>query len=358
MLSEKENKINSSGVKIFITGAAGYVGGMLAELFLADERVSQVVALDMKEASAKFPQNNPRFAWLTFNLGDDGWQTAVLKYGRPDVVIHCAYVIRQGFGKKREWQNKCNLIAADKVFDFVFANNIPRLIHFSTVASYGARPENATDRWFKESDPLREEEYLYGVDKKVIEEKLQTVFSRAKAKASPGASLPQALIVRPCAISGPRGQFIFKRFGLLQMVKEGLPIIPLTGQQSARQFIHEDDVADIVFWMTWGGAKGEYEIFNLAPPGFFLLKDMARAIGKTTIHIPRWLGKLGFSFLWYVFRGRFPTVPAGINSYTYPIIVDGSKITRQGFQYQFSVEDALKAQKGRYAQPARELDGR
>ena len=353
-------------MKIFITGAAGYVGGMLTELFLADERVSQVVALDIKDASAKFPQDNPKFVWITFNLGDEGWQEAVLKYGRPDVVIHCAYVIRQGFGKKREWQNKCNLTAADKVFDFVFANNIPRLIHFSTVASYGARPANTTDYWFKESDALRESEYLYGVDKKVIEEKLQAAFARAKAKlslakaASPlGASaLAQVLIVRPCAISGPRGQFIFKRFGLLQMVKEGLPIIPLTGPQAARQFIHEDDVADIIFWLAFGGVKSEYEVFNIAPPGFFLLKDVARSIGKKTIHIPMWLGKLGFAFLWYVFRGRVPTVPAGINSYTYPIIVDGSKITRQGFQYQFSVDDALRAAKGRYAQQAKELAGR
>jgi len=355
MLSAKENKINFSGVKIFITGAAGYVGGMLAELFLADERVARVVALDMKDTGDKFPKNDPKFARVTFNLGDDGWQEAVLKYGRPDVVIHCAYVIRQGFGRKREWQNKCNLTAADKGFDFVFASKIPRLIHFSTVASYGARPENTTDHWFKESDPFREEKYLYGVDKKIIEEKLRAAYSRAKAASFPGAFLPQVLVVRPCAISGPRGQFIFKRFGLLQMVKEGLPIIPITGPQAARQYIHEDDVADIIFLMAFGGVKGEYEIFNIAPPGFLLLKEMARAIGKKTIRIPMWLGKLGFAFLWYAFRGLVPTVPVAINSYTYPIIVDGSKITGFGYKYKFGCGEALAASQGRYALKAEEL---
>ncbi|OGZ40976.1 MAG: hypothetical protein A3B04_03320 [Candidatus Portnoybacteria bacterium RIFCSPLOWO2_02_FULL_39_11] len=274
------------------------------------------------------------------------------------MVIHCAYVIRQGFGKKRAWQNKCNLTAADKIFDFVFSNNIPRLIHFSTVASYGARPQNTTDYWFKEGDSLREEEYLYGVDKKVIEEKLQAVFSRAKADLSAGRRqgvLPQVLIVRPCAISGPRGQFIFKRFGLLRMVKEGLPVIPLTGARSARQFIHEDDVADIIFFLAEGNIKEEYEVFNIAPHCFFLLKDMARNIGKKTIRIPMWLGKLGFAFLWYVFRGAVPTVPAGINSYTYPIIVDGSKITGSGYEYKFTCADALAADKGRYARKAEEF---
>jgi len=345
-------------MKIFITGAAGYIGGMLAELFLADERVTRVVALDMKDARDKFPKDNPKFSWINFNLGDDGWQEIVLKYGKPDVVVHCAYVIRQGFGKKREWQNKCNLTAADKIFNFVFSNDIPRLIHFSTVASYGARPANTTDYWFKESDPFYEEKYLYGVDKKVIEEKLQIIYAGAKADLSAGRRqgiLPQVLIVRPCAISGPRGQFIFKRFGLLRMVKEGLPVIPLTGTKSARQFIHEDDVADIIFFLAEGNIKKEYEVFNIAPAGFFLLKDVARNIGKKTIRIPMWLGKLGFAFLWYVFRGAVPTVPAGINSYTYPIIVDGSKLNSFGYKYRFNCADALAANKGRYAQRAEEI---
>lgn len=342
-------------MKIFITGAAGYVGGMLAELFLADERVTRVVALDMKDASDKFPQNNPKFAWITFNLGDEGWQEAVLKYGKPDLVIHCAFVIRQGFGKKRAWQKKCNLTAAEKIFDFVFSNNVPRLIHFSTVASYGARPGNTIKRWFREEDPFLEDKYLYGVDKKIIEEKLKEFFAREKSALINGQrqnALPQVLIVRPCAISGPRGQFIFRRFGLLMMIKEGLPLIPLCGRQSARQFIHEDDVADIVFWLAGGGVKNEYEVFNIAPAQFFLLKDMARVLGKPVLPIPLWLGKLGFTFLWYVSRGRVPTVPVSINSYAYPIVVDGSKITKFGYQYKFMGEDALLADKGRYAEEA------
>ncbi|MEK7119916.1 MAG: NAD-dependent epimerase/dehydratase family protein [Patescibacteria group bacterium] len=345
-------------MKIFITGAAGYVGGMLADLFLKDPRVDSVVVLDMKDASDKFPKGNQKFKWITWNLGDDGWQEKVLEGGAPDVVVHCAYVIREGYGKKREWQNKCNLTAADKVFEFVFKNKISRLIHFSTVASYGARKENSIKRWFREEDPFLESEYLYGVDKKMIEEKLRAVFEKEKSDLQKGARqnpLPQVLMVRPCAISGPRGQYIFKRFGLLQMVKEGLPIIPITGDESARQFIHEDDVADIIFWMAFGGARGDYEIFNIAPHCFFLLKDMAHSIGKKTIRIPAWLGKFGFWFLWNVSCGKIPTVPAGINSYTYPIIVDGSKIEKFGYKYKYDCGDALRADVGRYTEKAKEF---
>ncbi|HRY52895.1 MAG TPA: NAD-dependent epimerase/dehydratase family protein [Candidatus Portnoybacteria bacterium] len=343
-------------MKILVTGAAGYIGGMLTDLFLKDSRVEKVVALDMKDASAKFPKGDPKLTWLTFNLGDNGWQEEVLKGGKPDVVVHCAYVIREGFGKKRAWQNKCNFDGAENVFNFVFKNDISRLIDFSTVASYGARLGNTVERKFKEEDPFMEEKYLYGVDKKIIEENLKALFAQEKAALASGqrqGALPQVLVLRPAAISGPRGQFIFRRFGLLMMIKEGLPLIPLCGRQSARQFIHEDDVADIIFWLAFGGVKSEYEVFNIAPNQYFLLKDMAHTLGKPVLPIPLWLGRLGFSFLWYVFRGRVPTVPAGINSYAYPIIADGSKITRFGYQYKFTGEDALLANKGRYSEEAK-----
>lgn len=338
-------------MNIFITGAAGYVGGMLATLLLRDERVQHITALDMRDGSAQFPHDDSRLTWITHNLGDEGWQELVLRHGRPDVVIHCAYVIRQGYGSAREFQNKCNITAAQKIFQFVFTQGVSRLIHFSTVASYGALPTNTVGRQFIETDPLQEATYLYGVDKKVIEEMLRTVYDREVLRLAQHVRtipLPQVIIVRPCAITGPRGQHQFRRFGLLHMVKNGLPIIPITGPQSARQFIHEDDVADAVLHATFGGIVGAYEIFNLAPQGYFLLKDMARAIGKRTIRIPMLLGKLCFALLWHLSQGRIPTVPAGINSYTYPIIVDGSKLTRFGFHYTYTPAEALAAQVGRF----------
>ncbi len=334
-------------MNIFITGAAGYVGGMLAELFLKDPRVSHVTALDMRDTADKFPKNDPRFSWVTANLGDDGWEAQVLEHGIPDVVVHCAYVIRQGYGSKRAWQNKCNIGGATNMFNFVFKNNIKRLIHFSTVAGYGALATNTLAHHFVETDPLLEANYLYGIDKKQIEVMLSETYQSALAKKE-ATALPQIIIFRPCAISGPRGQFMFRRFGLLQMTKNGLPIIPLTGSQSARQFIHEDDVFDAVNFVAFGGIKGQYEIFNISPPGFLLLKDMAKHIGKYSIRIPMWLGKLCFAFLWHVSQGRIPTVPAGINSYTYPILVDGSKLARTGFKYRHSPIEALDAKVGRY----------
>ena len=311
----------------------------MVDRFLEDKAVGKIVALDMQSPPRA---ENERLTYVTHNLGDQGWEDQVLAHGVPDVVIHCAYVIREGYGKKRAWQIKSNITAADRVFDFVFKNKIPKLIHFSTVASYGARSANSIGYQFKEEDPFREENYLYGVDKKIIEEKLKNLYEKIKPAT-------QVLIVRPCAITGPRGQFTFKRFGLLRVVKFGLPIVPVTGPDSARQFIHEDDVWEAIRLMAGGSVVGRYEVFNLAPADFLLLKDMALEIGKAFVKVPIWLGRLTFGAMWHLSRGRIPTVPAGINSYTYPIIADGSKITHHGFQYQYSAKEALRADRGYYA---------
>ena len=328
-------------MKVFITGSSGYVGGMLLDRFFADPKVEKIIALDMKDPLPHAASYHSKVSFINWNLGDPGWEEKVLEDGAPDVVIHCAYVIREGYGKKRDWQLKSNVTAAERVFKFAFQNKIPHLIHFSTVASYGALAGNKVMQKFTEADPFREERYLYGVDKKVIEEKLKAMFQASGFKT-------QVLVVRPCAITGPRGQFMFKRFGLLQVVKYGLPIVPITGPQSARQYVHEDDIWKAIELMAKGGIKNSYEIFNIAPSDFLLLKDMAKEIGKVSVRVPMVLGKAVFALLWHGSQGRIPTVPTGINSYTYPIMVDGSKITNFGFKYQYTAREALKADRGYY----------
>jgi len=339
-------------MNIFITGSSGYIGGMLVERFSEDPRVTSIVALDMVAppssksnfGSAKKSDFFPggKISFITNNLGDPSWEEKVLAHGIPDIVIHCAYVIREGYGKKREWQIKSNIAAAERVFDFAFKNQVKRLIHFSTVASYGALPDNSTSKRFTEEDSFRESQYLYGVDKKIIEEKLKRMYQTAKPAT-------QVCVVRPCAVTGPRGQFMFKRFGLLRVVKYGLPIVPITGPDSARQYIHEDDLLEGVKLMAGGGVVSKYEVFNLAPSDFLLLKDMAKEIGKVSVRVPMFLGKIAFGAMWHLSRGKIPTVPAGINSYTYPIIVDGSKITKLGFKYQYTAKAALRADCGYYS---------
>jgi len=345
-------------MKIFITGTAGYVGGMLANQFSSREDVEKIICLD-KEAQPEFLKDNKKILWINGNTSDGKWQDVVRKE-EPEVVIHTAWQIREMYGnKKTQW--RWNVDGSDAVFDFVFANPfVKKLVYFSTVSSYGAQPTNKMDYLFTEEEPFRDEEYLYAVEKKVVEEHLENKFKETKQKK--GTS-PQIFVVRPAAITGPRGRFMMKeRFGLQsalagklsksfihRMVTFMVSFVPAPPMW-LRQFIHEDDVNDIVSLFTFTDLEGEYEVFNICPPGKSVLaKDMARVVGKKTVPVPPRLIRIAFFFFWHITRGRIPTSRGGWKFYSYPIAVDGAKLTRQyGFNYRCDSHEAFEFTDGRY----------
>ncbi|MFC1733414.1 NAD-dependent epimerase/dehydratase family protein [candidate division KSB1 bacterium] len=342
---------------LFITGGSGYVGTMLCEQFSERDDVEKIIALD-KEPQPDSLKNNPKIVWITANTSDGTWQEEVAKYN-PDVVVHTAWQIREMYGKKKlQW--KWNVDGSDDIFDFAFSNpSVKKLIYFSTVSSYGAESTNTFDHLFKEEEPFIENEYLYGVEKRVVEENLHKKFVDTKSRDE---DAPQIFIVRPAAITGPRGRFMRIRFGLQAALSGQLTKSPIHRLISllvsfvpatkgwARQFIHEDDVADIVKLFAFSDLDGEYEVFNICPPGAAVYsKDMAHAVGKKVLPIYPWMVRLAFFFFWNTTRGRVPTSKGGWKFYSYPILVDGSRLTeRYNFTYSAESKDAFYHTKGRY----------
>ncbi len=338
---------------VFITGAAGYVGTMLVRRFAAREDVAQVIGLD-KEPVPDLIKDEPKLVYIESNTADDGWEEQVRAYS-PDVVIHTAWQIRAIYGDEPlTW--KWNIDGSDRVFDFAYGTeSVKRLVHFSTVASYGAFPTNTLEQRFTEDDPFRKTDYLYAEEKRITEEHLKERFDSAARK------VPTA-IVRPAAITGPRGRFMRIRFGLQAalagQLKESLVyrfvslmtrFVPVTPKW-LRQFIHEDDVVNLVELLAFTAPKGEYEVFNICPPGDAVLgKDMAAAVGKRTVLIQPWMARIPFAFLWHATRGKIPTSRGSWKGYSYPIAVDGSKLTRvYGYEYKYPSLDAFRYTDGEY----------
>jgi len=344
---------------VFITGASGYVGGMLADQFSKRSDVKQIICLDKRERPAILKENE-KIIWFTANTAGDDWQD-IVRWLEPTVVIHCAWQIREMYGKKKtQWL--WNVTGSEKVFDFAFScQSVKKLIHFSTASSYGAFAGNTLEHHFKEDESFRENEYLYGIEKRVAEERLRERFVRAKMAGAEG--IPKVCVVRPAAITGPRGRVIVKRFGLQSVLKKGLPIIPVATATWCRQFIHEDDVTDIVAKLAFSAGGGyssggdrEYNVFNITPNSVVLARDMAEVMGKRTFRITPLIVRISFFILFHLSRGRIPTSKGGWKFYSYPIVLDGSKITRAlGFEYRWQSREALEKMEGRYADEARNL---
>lgn len=349
-------------MKIFLTGGAGYVGAMLAEQFSVRGDVEEIICLD-KEPMPDLLKGNQKIVWISGNTSDDSWHDAV-RAKQPDIVIHTAWQIREMYGEKaKQWL--WNVTGSRKIFDFAFSEpSVRKLIHFSTASGYGAFPLNTFEHRFKESEPLREKEYLYGIEKIAAEHELEAAYEIAKKRN--GNLVPQVFVVRPAAVTGPRGRYMRVRFTLQSALSGKLKSTPLQRFISAmvsfmpatplwcRQFIHEDDVADIVSLLAFGNFGGKvapYEVFNITPQGAVVkAADMAKAVGKKTVMIPPWLIRIVFFCFWHGTRGRVPTSRGGWRFYAYPIVMDGTKITEKlGFRYSYDSLGAFTRKEGRYA---------
>lgn len=340
---------------VFITGAAGYVGQMLVEQFARRDDVERIIGLD-KEPMPEALSGMEKLVYVCANTADDSWQMEVESYN-PDIVIHTAWHIRELYGDRATtwlW----NIDGSENVFDVAFrTKSVERLIHFSTVASYGAFAGNTIEHRYTEDEPFRESEYLYAEEKRIAEERLRANYEASDMSVA-------VSIVRPAAITGPRGRFMRIRFGL-QAALSGM----LKGQKSffydivsllvswvpvtpkwLRQYVHEDDVVGIVERLAFGELVPGYEAFNLAPPGPAVLgPDMARAVGKRMLPVPPWFMRIGFFVAWHLSRGKVPTAPGSWRGYSYPIAVDGGKVTRMlGYRYGHESFDAFYYTNGAY----------
>ena len=349
---------------IFITGGAGYVGAMLLDILSRRSDVGKIIALDVQP----FPDflntsgaDVSKIKFIVANTADDTWQKEVASFN-PNIVIHTAWQIREMYGKKKlQW--KWNITGSDNIFDFAFSTpSVKKLIHFSTVASYGAFSTNEITHLFTEDESFRKSPYLYAEEKRIAEEHLIERYE--KMKKSQGKV--QVAVIRPAAITGPRGRYMRIRFGLQSALSGKLKgsmvynivsllvsFVPIT-KKWCRQFIHEDDIAGVVQTLAFSELKNDFDIFNACPPGPVVTgKDMAEAVGKKTISVNPYIIRFAFFLMWNLTLGKIPTSKGGWKSYSYPIAVDGTKLTKMyGYKYGWQSKEAFVTKDGLYSKYA------
>jgi nucleoside-diphosphate-sugar epimerase len=332
-------------MKLLITGAAGYIGSMLIDRLADSDGIDTIFGIDLKAQPAR-GGGRAKLRWISGDVAEDGW-VSELSDEPIDVVIHCAYQIRELYGGGRARQLRWNLEGARKVFEFALAHpSVRRVVHLSTVSAYGALPTNSADRLLTEKDPLCEDTYLYGVQKKQVEDLLGQLFGRLRPSA-------HVVVLRLASVSGPRGRFGLNRYGLLSTIAGRFPCLICGRSDWGRQYLHEDDLIDVLDTFVHLPPATGFQVFNVSPADFLDAAGIGRLFNKRVMPLPPMLLRAMFALMWHGSRGAVMT-PAGAWKFlSYPIRVDGSRLQRaHGYDYRYSSLQALMAREGRYAPQA------
>ncbi len=322
-------------MNVIVTGGAGYIGGLLIKKLSADKAIHNIIGIDLLSEPQEMG-SDPKIKWIQADLAIKGWEDKLPKDVPIDTVVHCAFKIRNHYGRRKSVEAN-NVNACHEVFSFSMRHNIPKLIYLSTVSVYGARPENI-------GRLLSEEEPLLGTDNPYSYQKILTETDLSRLAASKN-SVTRVFILRLNSVTGPVGQGMSSKFGLITFLKKVLPFIIEANPHWARQFIHEDDIVQLIYLLSVGdihNAGVVPEVLNVAPPTFLTARDMGKILGKKVLRVPPLLIRPMFFLAWHISLGRIPTRPDSSKGLIYPINVDGSRIeTMTGYRYAYSAEDAL-----------------
>ena len=135
-----------------------------------------------EEPLPDFLKGTVKLRYIEADTASLDWK--LIAHEQPDIVINAAWQIREMYGRKED-QWKLNVDGSDSVFDFAFNwPSVHTLIHFSTVASYGAESDNTIEHRFKEEEGFRKSDYLYAEEKRISEVHLEEKYAEAKERLS------------------------------------------------------------------------------------------------------------------------------------------------------------------------------
>jgi nucleoside-diphosphate-sugar epimerase len=338
---------------VLVTGISGNLGQRLLPL-LADD--FDVIGVDMRS-----PEDSSRLArFESLNLGRETSCDALvdlIQQTRPTTVIHLAFVIdplRTGVtAEDMMWQ--INVAGTARVMEAIADVNrrrdtVRKFIFPSSVSAYG--PE--TPAMVKEDFPLGAHTLPYAIHKKECD-----LVVRYRADQMGGCS---TYLLRPHIFTGATVQNYL--VGALRGAPMGkgkwgeklrakgtrLPLLLPFGDEQLQkkfQFVHVDDMARLLAWLTLRPEKnpGEMHVLNVAGRGpAITIQQCAEIGGQKLKRVPRWLAQKVLTFLWNRGASAIPpkALPYMIGSYT----MDTSRLQKLlGDEYtnviQYTVDEAL-----------------
>jgi UDP-glucose 4-epimerase len=154
-------------MRVFVTGASGYIGSLLIEKLQQNPFIEKIIAVDVK----KNIKDNEKVEFFYKDIRDPEICTLIRIY-QINVVIHLASIVNPPKGMSKEEQFSIDVKGTENILECAGKNMVQKFIITSSGAAYGYYPDNPIP--IKESHPIRgNQEFAYSYHKRLIEKKLE-----------------------------------------------------------------------------------------------------------------------------------------------------------------------------------------
>jgi UDP-glucose 4-epimerase len=246
-------------MKVALTGVSGYLGQLILPLLHLHQGVDSILGLDIVPC----PFRSPKCSFQAADMRSADYQT-LLK--GVDVLFHLAFVVEPPRGMTIETIDEINIEGTKKVLQGAVAAGVSKMIVASSIAAYGAHPDNP--EVLAEDSPLRPNADWY--------------YSRAKGKIEIFLDElkdqhPEITVIRfrPSTFLGP---------SIRNPVGKQYASRVLIGMKKGYRIDHcwDEDVAEAFVLALSHDRSGT---FNLAGGNPITLDDAGRLLGKKVIYL-------------------------------------------------------------------------
>jgi nucleoside-diphosphate-sugar epimerase len=304
-------------MRVFLTGASGYLGSLLAERIVQMPEVESVTGIAWAAPTSRLP---PNVRFVQMDIRSPGLAAAMAGH---DVVVHTACIVLWPAKMPAKERDDINLNGVRNVARAALANKVRRFIHTSSMAAYDPLlARGKTD--VAENFPLGKGDspFYYWNAKASAERSLTELFAGSSTVLS---------MFRPIYIIGPRNRPTVQRY------RENSIRFP--GRDPRRQFVHEDDVAAAFVQALRSEMPGA---FNVVPDDFIRLSDVWKIVAaRSTPTVPAWLARLVTWLKW-----RYSGSPVH-SSWVADMLVDftgsNARLRQTGWKPRYGSAEALRS---------------
>jgi nucleoside-diphosphate-sugar epimerase len=303
-------------LRVLLTGASGYLGGVLAQHLAAMPEVEQITGIALSDPAGPLPA---KMKFIRMDIRSPELQRVMAGH---DVVVHTACIVLWPAKMPVAERDDINLNGVRYVAEAALANKVRRFVHASSMAVYDpmlvvGKSDVAEDFPMGDGDSP----YYYWNGKAMSERTLTAML---------GSSDITLTCLRPIYIIGPGNR------PAVQAYRQNA--VRFLGYNPRRQFVHEDDVASAFVQAVRMDLPGA---FNVAADDSMRLYDVWKVIGKKFVPtVPLWLGRWLTQIKWQYFGSNVH--PSWVADMLVDLTGSNAKLKRTGWKPRYRSLEALQ----------------